>query len=253
MNASCEVSALLGSVFPNIKSNGDAIRIETHCLYADGQGVAVTLFRRSPDVWVATDAGEGWNVLRDHLLNPSPRSAARRADAIKRNMGVSYQGGEWEVECRSLNQIIGSVLLIANASQAWVEKMISAEAVHGRAEVVEEKLQNMLREVFGERRVERETKIKGLNKVYDVSTIVALKNNKFAAFEVVTPFPTSIYPAYTKFSDISHSKSKPVYMAVALEGMDRLWKSDDLALLRSSGAALVDVDYGLPSEIMHLA
>lgn len=248
-----DVSELLSPVFSGIELQGDALRIQTHCLYADGQGVVVTLFRSGANSWVVTDAGDGWSVLRDHFITPSPRSAAKRADAIKCNLGVSYHEGEWSVECCSHDQIIGSILLVANASQAWVEKMFSANAVHGRAEVVEEKLHNMLKDAFGEKHIERGSRVRGLNKTYEVSTIVALPRNQYAAFEVVTPFMASIYPAYTKFSDISHADKKPTFMAMALEGIDTIWNSDDLALLQSSGAILIDVDKGLPRNIAALA
>ncbi|WP_167541304.1 hypothetical protein [Acetobacter senegalensis] len=142
---------------------------------------------------------------------------------------------------------------MANASQAWVEKMFAANAVQGRAEAVEEKLHNMLKDAFGEKRIERGSRVRGLNKTYEVSTIVALPRKQYAAFEVVTPFMASIYPAYTKFSDISHADKKPALMAMALEGIDTIWKSDDLALLQSSGAILIDVDKGLPRNIAALA
>ncbi|MBS1082363.1 hypothetical protein [Gluconobacter kondonii] len=253
MSTFLNIAELLKPVFSGVELQGDAVRIQTHCLYADGQGVGVTLFRTGAHSWMVTDSGDGWSVLRDHLMTPSPRSAARRADAIKRNFGVSYLEGEWRVECSSHDQIIGSVLLVANASQAWVEKMFAADAVQGRAEAVEEKLHSMLKDAFGEKRIERGSRVRGLNKTYEVSTIVALPQKQYAAFEVVTPFMASIYPAYTKFSDISHADKKPAFMAMALEGIDTIWKSDDLALLESSGAILIDVDKRLPRNIAQFA
>ncbi|MBS1021910.1 hypothetical protein JK207_07675 [Gluconobacter cerinus] len=253
MSTFLDIAEFLRPVFAGIEPQGDAVRIQTHCLYADGQGVCVTLFRTGANSWTVTDAGDGWSVLRDHLMTPSPRSAARRADAIKRNFGVSYLEGEWKVEGCSHDQIIGSILLVANASQAWVEKMFAADAVHGRAEAVEEKLHKMLKDAFGEKRIARGSRIRGMNKSYEVSTIVSLPHKQYAVFEIVTPFMASVYPAYTKFSDISHAESKPAYMAMALEGMDTIWKSDDLALLQSSGAILIDVDKGLPRNIAQLA
>lgn len=253
MSTLIDITELLKPVFSGLEFHGDAVRVQTHCLYADGQGVGVTLFRTGASSWTVTDAGEGWSILRGHLMEPSPRSAARRADAIKRNLGVAYMNGEWRVDCSTHEQIIGSVLLVANASQAWVEKMFSSDVVHARSEVVEEKLHSMLKSVFGEKRIARGSKVRGLNKSYEVSTVVSLPKKQYAAFEIVTPFMSSIYPAYTKFSDISHADSKPAFMAMALEGIDTLWKSDDLALLQSSGAILIDVDKGLPRNIAQLA
>lgn len=239
------------STFSDIEMVGDAMRVQTHCLYADGQNVSVLVIKKSDKEWRVTDAGEGWSILRDHFLNPSPRSAAGRANKISQQTGVIYREGEWETLSFSIDQLIGSILLTANATQAWVNKMLIS-APQGRSELIKEKLGKLLKMTFGEKSVEISPKLPGLNKSYEVSSLVLLPEGGKAAFEVVTPHSSSIYPAYTKFSDISHSDRKPAYMAMVLEGMNSNWKSDDLSLLRSAGADLIDIDLGLPNNLLSL-
>jgi len=245
------LASQLGSIFPDVEYAGDTAIVHTHCLYPDGQGVSVIVHHDGASMWKVTDAGGGWGVLRDHFLSPSPRSAARRADAIAKSMGVSYHEGEWEAPRVTNEQLIGSVLLVANAAQAWVTKMMASEH-HGRSEIIEEKLEASLRSAFGEKNLIKAPSIGGLNKVHELSVLVSFPGQRSAAFEVVTPYAGSIYPAYTKMSDISHNEDHPDYLGVVVESIE-LWRADDLALLRSAGTEVIDIDKGLPAKLIGLA
>ncbi|MFT8932460.1 MAG: hypothetical protein ABF976_12415 [Acetobacter syzygii] len=249
--ASMSLREWLSPVFAEVSYSKDAATIQTHCLHPDGQSVVVLVHRVGTSRWRVTDAGNGWGVLRDHFLNPSPRSAAGRAEKIARTMGVSYHEGEWVTVAENVQQIVGSVLLIANATQAWVDKMMT-ETHHSRSEIIEEKLKISLYEIFGLKNTTLSPEVRGENKMHELSALVSLPNKKIAVFEVVTPHPSSIYPAYTKMMDVKSRGERPDYMEMVVENTEE-WKSEDIALLRSASTSVIDINGSFSGRLRALA
>ncbi|QOF94252.1 hypothetical protein IFJ82_09840 [Novacetimonas hansenii] len=151
----------------------------------------------------------------------------------------------------SNEQLIGSILLVANAVQAWVMKMSSTEH-HGRSEIIEEKLRENLRSVFDPKKVCFSPIIPGRSKSHTLSAMVFLKDDRSAIFDVVTPFSASICPAFTKMSDIKNSETPPNFLGIVIENHEA-WRSDDLSLLRSSATDIIDINNGLPRKLVSLA
>ena len=242
--ASISLCELLSPVFSEVSYSTNTARIQTHCLHPDGQNVVVFVHRVGTARWRVTDAGSGWGVLRDHFLNPSRRSATSRAEKIARIMGVDYHEGEWTTIAENVQQIVGSVLLVANATQAWVSKMMT-ETHHSRSDAIEEKLKLFLYEFFGLKNTTFLPEVRGENKMHKLSALVSLPNKKIAVFEVVTPHPNSIYPAYTKMMDVKSRSERPDYMEMVVEHTEE-WKSEDIALLRSASTSVIDINEPLP-------
>lgn len=244
------ITDILSPVFSETETVGDSVRIHTHCLYPDGTGVAVSVKRAGEDAWIIDDEGGAWSVLREHFFEPSPRSAKKRSEKISADSGVHFDGVRWALSHLSHGQLVGGILSVANASQSWAIRMMG-ETTTRHADHIEKDLLKRLTETFGGDKIVVDPSIRGLNKTHELSASVALSNNRIAVFEVVTPYPASFYPAYTKFSDIRSAKKHPDYLEIVIDDSP-MWKAEDISLLRSVSNSVIDIRNGLPAFLSNL-
>jgi hypothetical protein len=240
------------SLFPERWTRDGVIFVSTHCLYADGQNVTVELRRRADGLWDVTDGRGGLEALSDNLIEPSTRMLTRTAKAIADQTSVSFHDGAWTLRDNTEQQIAASVILVANASQRWINGLFAKQPVY-ELDHIEDDIFDRLVAHFGLSKVTQNGLILGEStRPYSFSAIVHLANDRSAAFTAASPHGGSINSAYTKLMDVRCGENRPAFMGVVIRNASG-WASEDIALIRRACDDVVEDGAPLERVVAKLA
>ena len=191
---------------------GSDVLIQTPISFPSGRSVGVKLLG-GPDIYTITDGGL---TMREAELLGAEDICRREARRVAKEFDLKFN--EWELfEAKApADRLVGLTTILANA--ASLTMLRTSDKFAERFDIRrKEELSVRLARVFGEKNVAKEVEFSGAAKSWSFDAKVALPSGRLGLFSVVTPFPTSIAFAYTKFDDVSRIE-KPPFLGAVLEG-----------------------------------
>jgi hypothetical protein len=184
--------------------------IRTAVLFPSGSTVVVVIHDEGGGKFRISDLGQGLEEADMLGISPAFRSQATEVAA---RTGIVFDGHAFLLTGAVADQLVGAVMAVANASSRALERaMVGSENRRSGAAV--EKLVARLTHIFPRAVVAREVKFRGdSTHAWDFDATVTTKSGR-AVFDIVTPHPTSIAFAATKFQDLARLDDAPARFAI---------------------------------------
>lgn len=214
------------------------IVVPTHCLYPGGDGVTVTVVQ-GEHTFRVTDHGMGYSMLSLSGVD-EPGRYSGRARKIAEERGLTFDNSTFFADEIDAGQLGAAILMVANASQQWVQDVL--QDVSKRAErELRERVLDFVGRIFPAKDIQKDLSITGEStKAYQVTQAIKLTNDRMLLIETVTNHIGAIAPAYMKFSDLGRAHQKwPREFVVEKKNQ---WKAEDLNVLGEVCDGIVDVE-----------
>jgi hypothetical protein len=184
--------------------------IRTAVLFPSGSTVVVVIHDEGGGRFRVSDLGQG--LEEADMLGISTAFRSQAAEVATRT-GIVFDGHAFVLTGAVAGQLVGAVMAVANASSRTLERaMLGTENRRSGAAV--EKLVARLTRIFPRADIAREVKIRGdSTHAWDFDAEVTT-GKTHAVFDIVTPHPTSIAFAATKFQDLARLEDAPARFAV---------------------------------------
>ncbi|WP_207553521.1 hypothetical protein [Teichococcus deserti] len=145
----------------------------------------------------------------------------------------------------------GYIIHLANRVQAWVASQV-ARITHNHDVDLDTRLLEILDRIYGEKVVGRTVEVNGdSTRLYSMSAVVALPDNRTAIFRTVVDVPQSFFACHTAFGDIA--LAHPDSERIAVISAKQRWTSADLSLVGQTATHIVDLDSQPEYELRRLA
>ena len=182
----------------------DRIVLSTHCLYDGGDQVNVYFHPDKNNLFTVSDNGEGYDYLLGlgYELNHVVKSANKAANSY----GVIFDEKSYSFKLKdiSVDKLFAASLFVSNASQFWVNKIIS-DYTYKSAKDFNEELFSGAEKIFGKNKVAKNYEIIGeSNKAYKIHTAIMLEG-KTIFIEGISNEASSINSAFTKYFDVKEA------------------------------------------------
>lgn len=172
--------------------------ISTPLLHPSGAQVVVRI-EAAGDGFIVTDHGAGYEeATQIDAIKIYPKVARQVAEYS----GVVFDELAFFILKASRDQLTGAVATIANCVQEAV-LITHQKAQEKRAQETAARLVDRLENIFTKRLVSRDVQLRGLSNHEWTFTSMVKAENQSVLFEAVNPHPSSIMPAFTKFSDLA--------------------------------------------------
>jgi hypothetical protein len=208
--------------------------IRTAVLFPSGSTVVVVIHDEGGGRFRVSDLGQG--LEEADMLGISP-AFRKQAIEIAARSGISFDGHAFLLTEAVVDQLVGAVMAVANASSRALERaMLGTENRRPGAAV--EKLVARLAHIFPQAVISREVRIRGdSTHAWDFDAEVTTQK-RHAVFDIVTSHPTSIAFAVTKFQDLARLEDAPSRFAV----VHRKVSFGDLLAVVAQAAQIVEDD-----------
>lgn len=184
--------------------------IRTAVLLASGSTVVVVIEDIGGGRYRLSDIGQGFDEA-DH--QGFGRTYAAQARTVATQFGIGFDGTAFVVSGITAPQLVGATMSIANAVSRAAERTLHRAASKPKDGAVE-RLVDRLTRLFPRAKVEREVELRGSSEhQWNVAAMLSTDHGR-AVFDFVTPHPTSIAFASTKFHDIALLEHAPLRVAV---------------------------------------
>jgi hypothetical protein len=184
--------------------------IRTAVLFPSGSTVVAVLHDEGGGRFRVSDLGQG--LEEADMLGIAPAFRSQAAEIAVRS-GIVFDGHAFVLTGAFVDQLVGAVMAVANASSRALERaMLGTENRRSRAAV--DKLVTRLTHVFPRAKIDREVKIRGDSTHAWAFDAEVTTNSGHAVFDIVTPYPTSIAFAATKFQDLARLEDAPARFAI---------------------------------------
>ena len=185
--------------------------IRTPVLFPSGATVVVVIHDEGGGWFRVSDLGQGHDEADTLGIAPLFRAQAKEMAA---RIGVQFDGHAFLVAGIAPDQLVGAAMAVANgASRAFERAARRGESRRPIKDV--DRLVSRLAAVFPDARIERETELRGASTHawgFDATVVSAAGRS---VFDIVTPHPTSIAFAATKFQDVvARLEDAPARVAV---------------------------------------
>ena len=215
--------------------HGNDVSIQTPIAFPSGKLISVRLLG-GPRKFTVTDDG---CAMREAETMGADDLCRREAKKVATELELSFN--EWEIfEAQaSHDRLAGLVSIVANAAALTLFRTVDkfTERFEMRRK---EELSLRLTRIFGERNVRKDVEIIGASsKTWQFDASVKLSSGRDGFFSRVTPAPTSIAFAYSKFDDVSRVENVP-FLAAVLDG--KFTAGDQALLRRAARKVFLDSD-----------
>ncbi|MBA3810221.1 MAG: hypothetical protein H0X27_00980 [Caulobacteraceae bacterium] len=206
----------------------EGVRIETTTLLPGG-GVAAVSVRPAGESFVVSDDGVARSALLTLMVHDLAAADFRRGREIAEASGLTFDDDIFSLGDVSLAQLPAAVAFVADASRAWVQAVLDRRARRAERDLAHRTAER-LKEMFPAAHVEPEGELMGAStKTHRFDFVMTLPGNRYAAFQTVSPVPTSIAATHLKFYDLS--QVHPDWPREAIVESYSLWRADDLAVI----------------------
>lgn len=183
--------------------------VNTPLLYPSGASVVVRLDMVGATFFV-TDFGMGFQEAE---MMGAPRTYRHHAPVIARRSGIAFDHQAFFVAEATREQLVGAVTAVANCSQE-AAVLTAHRIAEEKADNAIELLQDRLVSLFTPNAVAKDVEIIGASATpWRVAASVSV-GGQTSLFDVVSPHPTSVAAAVTKFVDIAELPIPPRRVAV---------------------------------------
>lgn len=215
--------------------------VATQCLYPGGDAVAVTVLGDQGRFRI-TDHGAGHAALQAAGVD-NPGSFVRRATKLAEDRGLVFNDGQFLLDEVDAGQLGAAILLVANASQLWVQDVLID--VSRRVERdLRERVFDCAKQIFSAERVVRDMALSGEStKSYTVTQVVRLAGERLLLIEALTHHPNAIAAQYLKFADIGRAHTDWAREFVVEQRAS--WKAEDLNVLAEVSDGILDIETAL--------
>lgn len=208
---------------------GDSIRVETTTLLPGGDLIAVTVAARG-ETFDVSDGGAGRMAMLALGVQDLTRADMRRGAEVAGELGLVFDGQGFVAPDLSAAQVAAGVAYVADACRTW-----TAAAIEGRAKRAARNLAGevagRLREILPDFPIDENRELLGAStKRHNFDVVVALRGDRFAAFDLVAPAAASIAATHLKFFDLFQAHQDWPREAV-VEDLSA-WAADDLAVMQ---------------------
>ncbi len=198
-------------------------RVHLPVLYADGENVCIEIIE-NPHSFFVTDCGFGVENAVAQLMNVSENEIEKIGKNVSKLYGlkVSKKYTKYELQERnirteqnnkyngviylnevSLENLNGAIMLIANASQFFSQKIVSENILieeRSLRNLLDERLKKVFKDSY-DKKVKKDVEIAGRStKSYKISFVIS--GDKIRYLEPVSSNLNSISPLFLKYSDI---------------------------------------------------
>lgn len=239
------------SLFPERWKVGDGVLLSTHCMFPNGDQVVVMVRRDPRGHSILSDNGSAWKALDAAGLDPDQGRILRDAYKHALSHGLSFEAGEFFMRHVEDHLLPGNIIHLANTVQSWVASQISKINHDGNLNL-DDRLIMVLEKIYSEKLIGRDLEVPGAStRLYSMSALVSLGNNKVGIFRTVTEHWQSFFACHTAFGDIALAEPKSKRVAVIEQQQN--WASSDLALIGQTATHIIDLDRQPDAELRRLA
>ncbi len=234
MNDGAFINAVesVASGMARFERENDGYIFTTGAVYPSGSPVRVRVSFDGNTCFVS-DMGVGSNEAE--MIGASPRQFGHHARATANHFGVGFDSHSFFVLQISIDRIAGAVKIVSAASHratVLTEAAISEQSAKNERDLLVDKLID----VYGKTRVERDVEMVGMSgHVWPVAGRV--QEGRIVAFDIATPFHSSVFSAHTKFSDLKLLGDEAPMGVVAVESQSD-FKPDYITLLKQSASVI---------------
>lgn len=204
-----KIAAMVAQSLSSAEGGTTSAFVNTPLLYPSGSSVVVRLDIVGKSYFV-TDMGAGYQEAE---MMGAPRTYKNHAPTIAERAGISFDEQAFFVAHGTREQLAGIVTTIANCSlEAAI--LTAHKIAEDKADNAIALLQERLVSVFTAKAVATDVEIVGASATpWRVAASVVI-NDHTSLFDIVSPHPTSVAAAVTKFVDIAELPSPPRRVAV---------------------------------------
>lgn len=232
---------VLADLPPPWREQGD-LRVPTHCLYAGGGQVVVTV-RPGRGGALVTDDGLGWDTLLGAGQTPGRQGALRLGKSVATRFGVRFADGACLLDGVPPPELSSAILHVANASQCWVAETLAMTGQRGERDL-RQRAEAAVIGLYGRERVSFHERLLGASgKPHDIGIVIDGAGPAPGLVEPVANHPGALAATYVKFGDIG--AAHPEWPREAVIEDLAAWRAEDVALLASVGTGVTDVGSGL--------
>ena len=210
----------MNSEFITIKEKIDAAQsvgcisnnavLSTHCLYDGGEQVNVYFYPEENGLFTVSDAGEGYEYLAslDYLPDGSNQVAKKQASEVGKSYSVDFDFKDCAFKIRevSIDNLFAASLFVSNASQFWVNKIISNHKIQLHENLNDEIYENASR-IFDKHNIFKDFELIGEStKTYIIHTAVKIGDRNIL-IEGVSNKSSSVNATFVKYHDIGRVKA----------------------------------------------
>lgn len=232
------------SAASNLRVGDDgSVRVPTTTLLPGGDALSLIVTPEPSGRFRISDAGAARDALLEAGVHSVRRGDRRRATDLAKRAGVEIEGDAFLLRGVDAEQLPSAIAYVADTSRAWAQAVldhVTKAAERQISDVVEERLKG----AFGSSRIARDAPILGDSNTRHVfDFIVKLDGERQAAFEIVTPFLSSIASTHLKFSDIR--RAHETWPREAVIESSGAWSGENIALLSQAASHVrpVNVDW----------
>lgn len=204
------------------------VSVPTHCLYPSNESVAVIVEGGASEFIVHDDGGAvdeiasiGGRLEKSHKL----------VGYILRPYGLAMdEHGVIRSPIVPPDQLLGTIILVANASKEVAEDLIQRIRPRSRRSFRED-LARLLELKFPKHVVRNSILLGASNKPHKFDHIVRLDENRKLVIDAVVNDPGSINAAVVAHLDVNRAKPQGIEQRIVYDDHER-WSSADLSLLK---------------------
>jgi hypothetical protein len=227
MSILVDVEAALGRWFtPVVVDRG--IRIATHCLYPSNSAVAVTVTQRG-DLFRVDDNGAALDEVSQSVQTEQPLRSLMKGIVKHRGCQLTERG---EIMSPSVhaNDLKAAIVLVANASQAVAEHLLSSARPPRRdlKSVIEALLDSKFKDKWT-----KNSKIAGVStKEHGFDYLINLGSGRQLAMDFVVPDASSVNSAVVSHLDVQMKKNPNLEQRIIYDDT-QVWRASDIELLKA--------------------
>ena len=210
--------------------------LSTHCLYDGGEQVNVYFYPEKNGLFTVSDAGNGYEYLAslDYLQDTSNQVAKKQASEVGKSYSVDFDLKDcaFKISDVSIDNLFAASLFVSNASQFWVNKIISTHKIQLHENLNDEIHENASR-IFDKHNIFKYFELIGEStKTYTIHTAIKI-SNKTVLLEGVTNHPNAVNSIFVKYHDIGKIKANDnQYQKIAIVRAENGFDSENINLLR---------------------
>ena len=221
------------SQLAHCRRSGDAILVDTHCLYPSGKTVTVAVLG-GPTQAVVHDNGGACDTLGEHGVELEKPNDSLKRFAKARDLNV--ENGQIVSPPVSADWLPVAILLVANASKDAADTLLNKHNFNAKSDFRRD-LKFLFRNKYGDKRFHENYKVFGKTESQYKFDYALKIDKKIILVDAVLPDRNSINSRVVANLDVHHLHQPDIFQRIVYDENDK-WGLQDLKLLRT-GAPVV--------------